>query len=74
MQFFNTVFLFLSLLNGQEFFNPYYVHSMEISFYNLNYDHILRKRWEEDDKTYKLVLEISDRETLDDIDVKYKGN
>ncbi len=59
---------------GQELFDPYQVHTLEIEFYNPNYDQILQDRWEIDDKTYELATVIFNGDTLDSVGVRYKGN
>jgi hypothetical protein len=63
-----------SILLGQELFDPYQVHTLEIEFYNPDYDQILQDRWEIDDKTYELATVIFNGDTLDSIGVRYKGN
>ena len=40
---------------AQELFDPYQVHTLDIEFYNPDYDEILQDRWEADDKTYELA-------------------
>ena len=61
-------------LFGQEFLDPYNVHSIDINFYNTNYNQILEDRWEDDDKTYELARVICNGDTLDSVGVRYKGN
>ena len=61
-------------LFGQEFLDPYNVHSIDINFYNANYNQILENRWEDDDKTYELARVICNGDTLDSVGVRYKGN
>ena len=67
------VFMILPLF-GQEFLDPYNVHSIDINFYNANYNQILEDRWEEGDKTYELARVICNGDTLDSVGVRYKGN
>jgi hypothetical protein len=59
---------------GQELFDPYSVHALEIDFYNPDYDSVLQARWKEDDKSYELATIIFNGETLDSVGVRYKGN
>jgi len=66
--------LFKTILIGQNLFDPYDVHTMDILFYNPNYDQILQDRWEIDDKTYELANIIFNDETMDSVGVRYKGN
>ena len=63
-----------SILLGQELFDPYQVHTLEIEFFNPDYDQILQDRWEIDDKTYELATVIFNGDTLDSVGVRYKGN
>ena len=44
-----------SSLFGQELYDPYTVHTMNIEFYNSNYDSILQAGWYADDKSYLLA-------------------
>ncbi len=69
-----SLFLSVSLLFGQELFDPYAVHTLDIQFYNPDYDQILQDRWEVDDKTYELATIIFNGETMDSVGVRYKGN
>ena len=59
---------------AQELFDPYQVHTLDIEFYNPNYDEILQDRWEVDDKTYELATIVFNGDTLDSVGVRYKGN
>ena len=63
-----------SILLSQELFDPYQVHTLEIEFFNPDYDQILQDRWEIDDKTYELATVIFNGDTLDSVGVRYKGN
>ena len=47
--------LFGRILFGQDFFDPYKVHMLDIQFYDPDYDQILQDRWEIDDKTYEIA-------------------
>ena len=58
----------------QELFDPYQVHTLDIQFYNPDYDQILQERWEVDDKTYELATIVFNGDTLDSVGVRYKGN
>ena len=66
--------LFGRILFGQDFFDPYKVHMLDIQFYDADYDQILQDRWEMDDKTYELANIIFNGDTLDSVGVRYKGN
>ena len=72
------ILLILTALNRfaipQELFDPYEVHTLEISFYNPDYDEILQERWEVDDKTYELATIVFNGDTMDSVGVRYKGN
>ena len=72
------ILLILSALNRfaipQELFDPYEVHTLEINFYNPDYDEILQERWEVDDKTYELATIVFNGDTMDSVGVRYKGN
>ena len=59
---------------AQELFDPYQVHTLDIEFYNPDYDEILQDRWEVDDKTYELATIVFNGDTLDSVGVRYKGN
>ena len=59
---------------AQELFDPYQVHTLDIVFYNSDYDEILQDRWEVDDKTYELATIVFNGDTLDSVGVRYKGN
>ena len=63
-----------SILLGQELFDPYQVHTLEIEFYNSDYDSILQAQWEIDDKSYELATVVFNGDTLDSVGVRYKGN
>tara|TARA_Y100000817_G_C16855640_1_gene543878 strand:+ start:402 stop:2813 length:2412 start_codon:yes stop_codon:yes gene_type:complete len=64
----------VSLIYGQDLFDPYQVHEMDITFHDSNYDQILQDRWAEDDKTYELATVVFNGDTLDSVGVRYKGN
>jgi len=66
--------LFGRILFGQDFFDPYKVHMLDIQFYDPDYDQILQDRWEIDDKTYEIANIIFNGDTLDSVGVRYKGN
>ena len=66
--------LLSTVLLGQELFNPYKVHTLDIEFHNPDYDSILQARWEVDDKTYELTTIVFNGDTLDSVGVRYKGN
>ena len=59
---------------AQELFDPYQVHTLDIEFYNPDYDELLQDRWEVDDKTYELATIVFNGDTLDSVGVRYKGN
>ena len=61
-------------LRGQELYDPYTVHNMNIEFYNSNYDSILQARWYEDDKSYLLADITVNGVIYDSVGVRYKGN
>ena len=63
-----------TILSGQELFNPYEVHTLDIQFYNPDYDSILQAQWEIDDKSYELATILFNGETMDSVGVRYKGN
>ena len=67
------VMLFTSLF-GQELYDPYTVHNMNIEFYNSNYDSILQARWYADDKSYLLADITVNGVAYDSVGVRYKGN
>ena len=67
------VILFTSL-SGQELYDPYTVHNMNIEFYNSNYDSILQARWYADDKSYLLADITVNGVIYDSVGVRYKGN
>jgi spore coat protein CotH len=69
-----ALFFLTSILLGQELFDPYDVHTLDIEFYNPDYDSILQARWEVDDKTYELATVIFNGEQMDSVGVRYKGN
>ena len=69
-----TIYLISGVLMGQELFDPYKVHTLEIEFYNPDYDSILQAQWDVDDKGYELATIIFDGDTLDSVGVRYKGN
>ena len=68
-----SVILFSSL-SGQELYDPYTVHNMNIEFYNSNYDSILQARWYADDKSYLLADITVNGVIYDSVGVRYKGN
>ena len=72
----SLVFLifFFCFINAQELFDPNYIHSIEINFYNPDYNEILEDRWEQDDKNYELAMVVFSGDTLDSVGVRYKGN
>lgn len=59
---------------SQDLFDPYKAHTLDIQFYNPDYDQILQERWEIDNKTYELATVIFNGDTLDSVGVRYKGN
>ncbi|MEC9307849.1 MAG: hypothetical protein VX957_05690, partial [Candidatus Neomarinimicrobiota bacterium] len=59
---------------AQELFDPYQVHTLDIEFYNPDYDESLQDRWEVDNKTYELATIVFNGDTLDSVGVRYKGN
>jgi len=59
---------------GQELFDPYEVQTLDIQFYNPDYDSTLQAQWEIDDKSYELATIIFNGETIDSVGVRYKGN
>ena len=59
---------------SQNLFDPYKTHTLDIQFYNPDYDQILQNRWEIDNKTYELATVIFNGDTLDSVGVRYKGN
>ena len=63
-----------STILGQQLFDNYQVHTLDIEFYSPNYDQILQDRWEVDDKSYELATVIFNGDTLDSVGVRYKGN
>jgi len=65
---------FFTCLTGQELYDPYTVHNMNIEFYNSNYDSILQARWYEDDKSYLLADITVNGVFYDSVGVRYKGN
>ena len=69
-----NVLVFLEIVFGQNLFDLYNVHSLDIEFYNPDYDQILKSRWEIDDKTYELATIVFNGDTLDSVGVRYKGN
>ena len=69
-----VVCLLSTILFGQELFDPYKVHTLEIEFYNADYDSVLQAQWEIDDKTYELATITFNGETMDSVGVRYKGN
>ena len=66
--------LFISSVLAQNLFDNYNVHSLNIQFYNPNYDPILQNNWENNDKTYELATLIFNDEYYDSVGVRYKGN
>ena len=72
------ILLILTALNRftltQQLFNPYEVHTLDIQFYNPDYDSILLAQWEIDDKSYELATILFNGETMDSVGVRYKGN
>ena len=73
-----TILLILTAFNRfvvpQELFDPYQVYTLDIQFYNTDYDQILQERWEVDDKAYELAKIVFNGDTLDSVGVRYKGN
>ena len=69
-----ALFFLTTILLSQELFDPYDVHTLDIEFYNPDYDSILQARWEVDDKTYELATVIFNGEQMDSVGVRYKGN
>ena len=69
-----TIYLISGVLMGQELFDPYKVHTLEVEFYNPDYDSVLQAQWGVDDKGYELATIIFDGDTLDSVGVRYKGN
>ena len=69
------ILLILTALNRvvipQELFDPYQVHTLDIEFYNPDYDQILLERWEVDDKTFELATVVFNGVTLDSGGVRY---
>jgi len=63
-----------STILGQQLFDNYQVHTLDIEFYSPNYDQILQDRWEVDEKSYELATVIFNGDTLDSVGVRYKGN
>ena len=59
---------------GQELYDPYTVHNMNIEFYNSNYDSILQAQWYADDKSYLLADITVNGVVYDSVGVRYKGN
>ncbi len=72
----NILKLFLIHLTvfGQELFDPYTVHSLDILFHRSDYDSVLQARWEVDDKTYESADIVFNGDTLKNVGVRYKGN
>jgi len=66
--------VFISTLLTQNLFDNHAIHSLDIQFYDPNYDQILQDNWENDDKTYELATLVFNGENLDSIGVRYKGN
>lgn len=64
----------LSILYPQELYDPYTVHSINIEFYNPDYDSILQARWDVDDKTYLLADLTVNGVIYDSVGARYKGN
>ncbi|MBT3179859.1 MAG: T9SS type A sorting domain-containing protein [Candidatus Marinimicrobia bacterium] len=69
-----SIYLSSALLFSQELFDPYEVHSLNIEFYNSNYDSILQAQWQAHDKSYELASLIFNGDTLDSVGVRYKGS
>ena len=57
--------IFISCILTQNLFDNYNVHSLNIQFYNPNYDSILQNNWENNDKTYELATLIFNDEYYD---------
>ena len=74
MKFFFLYLVLLKLIFSEDLFDLYDVHSLNIQFYNSDYDQILKSRWEVDDKTYELATIVFNGDTLDSVGVRYKGN
>ena len=68
------IIIFSSYLLGQELYDPYTVHHMNIDFYDANYDSILEARWYADDKSYLLADITFNGIIYDSVGVRYKGN
>ena len=43
------------IIHAQNLFDNYTVHSLNIQFYNPNFNQILQNNWEIDDKSYELA-------------------
>ena len=71
---FIILLLVSGILFGQDLFDSYHVHNLDIQFYNPDYDQILQDRWDVDNKTYELATIIFNGDTLDSVGVRYKGN
>ncbi len=71
---FAHLLVFSGILFGQDLFDRYEAHILDIQFYNPDYDQILQDRWEIDDKTYELATIIFNGDTLDSVGARYKGN
>ena len=74
MRRFAHLLVFSGILFGQDLFDRYEAHILDIQFYNPDYDQILQDRWEIDDKTYELATIIFNGDTLDSVGARYKGN
>ena len=68
------IIILSSYLLGQELYDPYTVHHMNIDFYDANYDSILEARWYADDKSYLLADITFNGVIYDSVGVRYKGN
>ena len=62
------------IIHAQNLFDNYTVHSLNIQFYNPNFNQILQNNWEIDDKSYELASIVFNGEYLDSVGVRYKGN
>ena len=64
------IFIFILLFHEsytQNLFDNYNVHSLDIQFYNPNYDQILQTNWELDYKTYELARIVFNGEIIDSV-------
>ena len=68
------IVMLLTILVGQDLYDPYTVHDINIEFYNTDYDSILQARWYADDKSYLLADITVNGVIYDSVGVRYKGN